>query len=100
MAREIEINTSSLDRDIQAMEVKLQSLHNSMDKMYDAVIALDRTWDGPANEVFVQQFNSDRQAMLELLEILNKLKEHMQFASKEYDTCEKQVGDIVSSIRI
>lgn len=100
MAQEIEINTGSLNRDIESMQTHLDKITGDLSKMYDAVALLDKMWDGPANDAFRQQFMSDKEQMQDVCDTIQKIIDCMMFASKEYDTCEADVHNLVASIRI
>lgn len=100
MAREIEIDTHSLGADVDMMRTVLHRIESSLAGMYESVAALDRTWEGPANQVFVAQFAADEAAMQELCQIVDKLIGCMNYAKDEYNTCDAQVDSVVNSIRI
>lgn len=100
MAKEIEIETNSLASDVEQLQAFLNDITGSMDDMYEAVVALDRTWEGPANQVFNEQFNSDKQSMAELCKVIQNLINCMSFAKDEYNSCESQVNGVISAIKL
>ena len=100
MAREIKVNTSSMDQDINALQEHLNKIRKNLESMYEAVRLLDTMWDGPANEVFNRQFMADREAMEAVCENVEQVIKCMQFAKKEYENCDNEVGSIVSAIRV
>lgn len=100
MATEIEIDSTILANDIDAMQNSLNVIKADLDKMYESVRILDSQWNGPANAAFVAQFNDDSTAMEELCNTIQTIIKYLNFAKKSYDECERQVGDIVGSIRI
>ena len=100
MGNEITVNTWTLSSDIETLQQQLNVIKTDMDKMYDAVRVLDSMWDGPANQAFNVQFNSDRNDMLELCNTVQKIIDCMEYAKKEYNSCEADVGSIVASIAI
>lgn len=100
MGNEITVNTWTLSGDIETLQQQLNVIRADMDKMYEAVRVLDGMWDGPANQAFNVQFNSDRNDMLELCNIVQKIIDCMEYAKKEYNSCEADVGSIVASIAI
>ena len=59
---------------------------------------LDAMWDGPANQVFMMQFNNDTQYAEEICNMVKKLIECMEYAKKQYDYCESEVSSLISSI--
>lgn len=100
MGREIAINTTTLSRDIELLQQQLNIVKTDLNKMYNAVRVLDGMWDGPANQAFNNQFNHDRNDMLELCNTIQKIINCMEYAKKEYNTCEADVNNIVASISI
>lgn len=96
----IEINTSALNRDVSALTSVLRQVRSEIEGMYEAVRVLDRMWEGPANEAFVQQFNTDYQNMQELCKAIQGLIDCMRNAGASYTGGENQVADIISAIRI
>lgn len=100
MGQEITINTSTLSKDIDKLKQQLRAISDDLVKMYQAVHILDGMWDGPANEAFNIQFNQDKDDMLELCNTVQKIIECMEYAKKEYDSCETEVGSIIVSMKI
>lgn len=100
MGQEITINTSTLARDIELLQQQLNIVKNDLNKMYNAVRGLDSMWDGPANQAFNTQFNHDRIDMTELCNTVQKIINCMEYAKKEYDSCEAYVSSIIASIAI
>ena len=100
MGQEITINISTLSRDIELLQQLLNVVKSDLDGMYNAVRVLDSMWDGPANQAFNNQFNHDRSNMMELCNTVQKLINCMEYAKKEYISCEADVSNIVASISI
>lgn len=100
MGQEITINTSTLSRDIELLQQQLNIVKSDLNKMYNAVHVLDSMWDGPANQAFTNQFNCDHNDMLDLCNTIQKIINCMEYAKKEYNSCEADVSNIVASISI
>ena len=100
MSQEISINTSTLAVDIETLQQRLDEIRNDLDKMYSAVLVLDTMWDGPANAAFNTQFNKDKDDMTELCNTIQKIIDCMEYAKKEYNSCEAEVSGIIDSISI
>lgn len=96
--KEIEIETTALTRDIIDLTGELEDAKKSISTMADDMRQLDSMWDGPANEAFMQQFALDEQYAQELCNMVQKLIECMEYAKKQYDLCETEVGSLVRSI--
>lgn len=100
MAKEITIDTDSLGKDIDVLQTHLAAIEKDMDKMYEAVRVLDTMWDGPANAAFNQQFAKDKQDMATLCQTVQKIIKCLEYAKKQYNSCEADVGNIVSAIKV
>ncbi len=100
MADMIEINISTLKRDIEDMRLEIEEVRKYMNKAYEAVNELDAMWDGPANMEFNKAFNSDKAAMEELCKIVDHLINYMENARDEYTRCESAVSAAIDGIRI
>ena len=100
MGKEIQVNTVTLNSDIETLTTTLSQIQKNLDKMYDAVKVLDSMWEGEANNMFNQQFASDREAMGDVCKNIQTVIDCMTYAKEQYNTCEGRVGEIVSSIRI
>lgn len=97
---EIGVNPQTLNLQTDSIQRNLTLLRRDMDKMYDAVKALDAMWDGPASEVFKIQFEQDRGAMGQMCDTIQSIVNSMRYAKGEYDTCESCIDSIISSIRV
>ena len=100
MSKQITINTNTLNREISALRSHLQAIEQDLGNMYSAVRRLDAMWEGPANEAFRAQFESDRKSMEELCKTIRQIIECMEFAKNKYNQCETNVESIVQSIRV
>ena len=100
MSQEIAVRTESLASDITSMQSRLESIRNKSDKMFEAVSMLDKMWEGPANDAFVQQFVSDQKSMDEMCEVIQSIISCLTYAKDEYVKCENEVSSIVSSLKI
>ena len=98
--REIEINTDTLQSDINEMRNLLKFLQNKLKNMNGKVTELNAMWEGPAHEAFSREFQKDCQDMQELLKAVGELIEHMQYADREYISCENTIHSIINTIRI
>jgi len=100
MSKEIAINTNRLGQDISSMQDRLNAVKNEMGTMYDAVRALNASWEGPAHSEFLAQFATDEQAMSEFCDLVSELIKCVEYAKTEYEKCENEVNSIVTSIRV
>lgn len=100
MGQKIAVNTTVLSKDIEVLQQQLDVVKSDLNKMYNAVQVLNGMWDGPTNKVFNNQFTRDRKDMFELCNTIQKIINCMEYAKKEYDTCEANVYNIIASISI
>jgi len=96
----IEIDTEQLERDRTALEEGLGQMRQILKNVYEQMEELDGMWDGPANEVFQQQFASDRQEFEAACQEVQGLIDSFAHAKEEYEKCEEQVNAAVAAIRI
>lgn len=97
---EIEIDTTALNRDVSTLSGTLRKIRSEVEDMYQAIRVLDRMWDGPANEMFVQQFQIDYENMQALCKAVEELISCMREAGISYTNGENVVGSIVAAIMI
>lgn len=96
--KEIEIETNTLDKDIKELTGELENARKYIQTMTEDMAELDSMWDGPANEAFMAQFGQDVQYAQELCTMVQKLTECMEYAKKQYDTCDAEVSSLIASI--
>lgn len=96
--REIEVETNTLQSDINELEEEIQAVRTLLETITSDMTELDAMWDGPANEVFMMQYGADAEYTEELCKVLEKLKECMEYAKKQYDSCEADISSMIASI--
>ena len=100
MADVVEVDISTLKSDVGEMQEKLTLVNNDMIAMFDAVEALDATWDGPASETFRMQFLADKQIFEELSTAVEGILNSIEHAVEQYTKCEAEVSSIIDGIKI
>lgn len=100
MADYIEVNITALEQDTKELRETLKLVRDDMGAMFDTVQELDTMWDGPANEAFNKQFESDRQTLLALCKAVEDILGSMENAQGEYRKCEAGVREEIEKIRI
>ena len=100
MADYIEVNITALEQDTRELRETLKLVRDDMGAMFDTVQELDTMWDGPANEAFNRQFESDRQTLLALCKAVEDILGSMENAQGEYRKCEAGVREEIEKIRI
>ena len=97
---EIEINTSTLQGDIETLENLLSQIDSQIKIMFQSVGELDQMWDGPANDAFNQQFQLDHDSCRAMYENLQELLGSLKHAKVEYDKCEQNIDSRIRSIAV
>lgn len=96
----IKISTTRLNGDAQTVQEQIQTISREMESMQESVAALNAMWSGPGHSAFVRAFQKDMEALGQLVKELEELQAFEVYAGEQYETCEKQVADLVSSIRV
>lgn len=100
MAEKLEINTSALYADIQEIENNVAILERESEHMFDEIMELNATWNGPANDAYNEQFRTDYGIICEMMKDLRQYVNELYEADKAYNRCEEQVGELVRNIWI
>jgi WXG100 family type VII secretion target len=96
----LEVDTSRLRKDIDSLRTHLDGLRKTGDSMMAGINALNSMWEGEAKEAFVAQFQTDYEILQSMAEVIESLIKNLEEAGRQYDTCEGNVGSIISAIRI
>jgi WXG100 family type VII secretion target len=100
MADKIKINTGSLNSDAENISTNIKNMKTALKNLKASLAKLDSMWDGPSSESFKKAFNNDVTALQNVIDNLSNLNTYEKNAKTKYDNCEKQVGNLVSSIRV
>ena len=98
--REMAISTDNLARDIERLRNMLSELRRNKEKMVEEIEELNTMWKGPANDMFVKQFQSDCTYFDRLCKTIEEMIQAMEYARTEYEKCDNQVNGLVRAIRI
>ena len=96
----IEVDTAALGNDIDLLKNNLKAIENDLEKMFQAGSYLDTMWDREANQIFVSQFKKDKEDMKAVCVSIQEIIKCLDYAKTKYDSCDRNVGEIVSSIAI
>ena len=99
-AAEIANELERFQSDISTFEEALKVIESNYKNMFSEIKALDAMWTGQAHDAFAVQFGQDAENMEEVLNYVKELLQDLQFAHKEYTSCERSVNDIVNSMRV
>lgn len=100
MANEIKVNTNRLGSDADQVKNHISNMEKQLTSMEAGIKQLNSMWEGPAKKAFVQAFEDDRKAAMEIIKELKSLQTFEMQAKGKYEKCESQVSSLVDSIRI
>lgn len=98
--REITVDTVVLQNDINDMRSALGRVKERSESMFEKMEMLGSMWDEETRGAFYAQIREDNHKMQELQEVIGRLIECMQYADKEYLSCEDAVHAIINTIQI
>lgn len=96
----ISVQTEALQRDKNTIAEDLSAIRQNVKGMYEQAEQLNSMWEGQANAAFAAQFQSDYLRAGELCDAIAEFIGQLEYAVSGYNTCESQVADIVSAIKI
>ena len=100
MANFVEVDTVRLNSDNNTVNEMIEAVKRELGNIYTEVDAMNRMWDGTANDLFTQAFASDRELFNVICEEGKALVSSIQTAKAEYEKCEAQVDSVISAISI
>ena len=99
-AREMANNLEAFRRDIGVFETAYAGMNTNYRRLFDDINTLGTTWEGPAHSAYDAQFKADAAMFEELLNLLKQIMDDLNFAHREYSTCEQNVRDLINNIRL
>lgn len=100
MGTYMKVSTQRLEEDKAAIQNELKGISQSVEELSQEMQLLGQIWEGPAWAAFQNQAASDIENMQAIYEKLSAYISHMEYAAREYRTCENQVGNLIDRIRI
>jgi len=100
MASIIEVDTGALASDFSRLEQLIEQLRSAKNNLIKEMNEIDSMWEGPANAVFINQYSQDNEMFEHLIESLNRAVGCVGFARQNYDECDSEVSDLVSSLNV
>ena len=86
---------------MQACHVAVRKgLNVDMRKLSEVSMQLNSMWEGEAKQAFIMAVQDDIRRLSELITALEKFTTSTDTARGNYDTCEKNVSSIISSLRV
>lgn len=97
--REIAVDTDMMHNSVRDLQDALDKMKAEIESMFLEIEEFTGMWDGPVHEDFLKQICQDKQKMQEFDNAAKRLVEHMEYAEKEYQSCENAVSSIVHTIQ-
>lgn len=98
--REIAVDTDMMHNSARKMQNGLDKLKTEIEGMLLEIEDFSGMWDGSGREEFLRRLWQDKQKIKEFEHAAEKLTECMEYAKKEYQSCENTVSSIVRTIQI
>lgn len=98
--REIAVDTDMMYISAGQMENALDRMKADIESLFLEIEEFTGMWDGSSHEDFLKQLWQDKQKIQEFVNEAEKLAECMEYARKEYQSCENAVSSIVHTIQI
>lgn len=92
---DMEVNLSSIAGMEKTLAEAIETLEENLSNMYGSVSELNKTWDGPNHDAFVEEFENRHLDMRELNKSLRSYLRALKKAQKTYAECEETVFQIV-----
>lgn len=97
---QFEVDTDYLRNSITDIRQHLQTLKNAQNRLESKMAEIGGMWEGPARDVFHQQFRADSEKLLELCEQIEEALNSMDSAAKEYDNCDADVRSMINAMKL
>lgn len=99
-SRHFRVNTEALRSDSDKVNASIERVRKLVSEMFDSVQGLGGMWKGPANAAFAAKFAQEREEIETYLNRIKTYVDSIECDSKAYDTCELQVLNMVSSLKV
>lgn len=97
---EIRVTTNRLENDAEKLASLISSMETQLENMKASINQLNQMWEGNAKTAFMTAFEDDRRAAEGVLKELKSLQNYEAQAKTKYENCEKQIENLVNSIRV
>lgn len=100
MNERIEIETSALNSDRSNMEDELRQIKEELNQLWEETDSLSGVWKGPAAIAYEGRVAQDMEEAVSLCGEIAEFIKCMDYASAEYNACERLVKGITDRIRV
>ncbi len=99
MAETSNVNSQKITAAVSRMQTEASSIATGVQKFSDAVMNLDKQWTSEAKAAFMQAYQTDYEAMQEMIEQLNENCELLRGMADTFDATESDILGKVSGLR-
>lgn len=100
MSEIITCNTTRLSSDQSSVGKNLDEIDASTENLRNLLALLDSMWDGGASEAFMSNMNRYLDRLQNVTNSMRSIQQYEGKAVAEYDTCERTISGMVSSISV
>ncbi len=93
------VDTDSLTQTRKDLQESLKRIRMYVENISGHMAALNSMWTGDAHEAFLAQADSDIGFLREACDGIQSVIDFEDTALSRYDSCERQVAEVVSQIR-
>lgn len=100
MSEIIMCNTATLSTDKSSVGSDINKIDTSIANLRNLLAQLDSMWDGDASEVFKYKLNGYLNQLQSVTDSMRSVEQYEDKAVTEYDTCERSISGMISSISV
>ena len=100
MADMTNVDADKLRQTAQRIGNLAGDLNSNVSKINDTLNALTKSWQSDAATQFMQNWNTDQEALREMVDQYNEVSELMVELAADFDNSENEVGGMVSRLKI
>ena len=98
--RSIEVNTNTLKSDLSVIEEEIRGINRGADQLEQTLHALESMWEGPGQGALPPPVKHDIPRPPELSRLLESFTQTTGEVRQEYDACENEIAQLITSIRV
>ena len=100
MNKELDVTPSRMAQKANTMAELTRTLETNLEELRESMTSLNSSWEGPAQQEFAAQFESDYETMKQMCQMIREFQQTFEYAKDEYTKCKQFVADTVAAIRV
>ncbi len=93
------VNSANITASAGKMEAEISNVQSGITMFRDAISKLNNTWTGESKNVFMQSFETDSEAMNEMVAQMSEVCESLKHMAQTYDESESNISSRLQSLR-